>query len=161
MATPSDSSPTYRGLMEDLEKQLEPMAKFCLDNQEMLSRLLNSQEWRVLLKLLDFHRERARRVLERSLLPRELYRAQGVLQVLRQVFSLPEDFKALVEKRRAVMESIANDLRTEVILDEELQALQRESAQHTSGWDPSSRDAAINAAGTSYPTGGNGGGKAD
>ena len=156
METPNASS--QNSSYQELISQLEPLAKEFLDNQDRLSLLLNSQEWHLFLRLLGHLESRSRRTLERSHLRPEIFKAQGALQVIREIKGFKENLKKLTENFKAALEENDKSKRPEVVYNEELEALQRESAKFAAGL-PTTGDKPIgpNAGRPSNTTSGDGG----
>jgi len=131
MEIPNESS--QDSSYQELISQLEPLAKEFLANQDRLSLLLNSQEWLLFLRLLGHLESRSRRTLERSHLRPEIFKAQGALQVIREVKGFKENLRKLTENFKIALEEKDQSRRPEVVYDEELEALQRESAKYAAG----------------------------
>ena len=131
MEIPTASSPS--STYQELISRLEPLAKEFLDNKETLYLLLNSREWRVFLQLLGHLESRSRQTLERSHLRREIFKSQGALQVIKEIRGFKENLRKLDENFKAALEETDKSKRPEVIYDEELETLQRESAKYAAG----------------------------
>jgi hypothetical protein len=95
---------------------LEPQAKWFLDNKETFYRLFSSQEWLVLKEALLYLEGKCRRTLERSHLVHEIHKAQGGIELIKRVLELNDYIRELDKRYR---ESVGEPpIRKEIFSDE-------------------------------------------